>query len=124
MSVVPIWCAVCTAVRPHVANDERVSCIGCGNIRRDLGEGLAVAALTVAELAPVDDMRFCAWCNERKPVGHDCPAGAVGCTAGRDDGTTCGECGPCTRAQTQDLAARDAEFRLDPYGSPSDIDHP
>ena len=72
----------------------------------------------------VQDMRDCAWCNAKKPVGHDCPAGAVGCTAGRDDGTTCGECEACTRAQTQSLAARDAEFRLDPYGSPSDIDTP
>ena len=114
MSVINVWCVACHAVRRHVATDDMVACTGCGNIRRDLGEGLAVAALTVAELPPVDDMRDCAWCNEKKPVGHDCPAGAVGCTAGREDGTTCGECGPCLTAQ-----------RSDPrYGSQPDIDIP
>lgn len=73
---------------------------------------------------PVQDMRFCPYCRETKSVGHDCPAGAVGCTAGREDGTTCGVCPPCLAAQRQGLAARDAEFKRDPYGSPSDIDHP
>jgi hypothetical protein len=63
----------------------------------------------------VQDMRDCRWCNETKPADHDCPAGAVGCTAGRDDGTTCGECRPCLDAQRADLIR---------YGSPNDLDRP
>jgi hypothetical protein len=114
MSVIDIWCITCAAVRPHAANEDLMACTGCGQIRHGLGEGLAVAALTVAEMPPVDDMRDCRWCNEKKPADHDCPAGAVGCTAGRGDGTTCGECGPCLDAQ-----------RSDPrYGSLNDLDIP
>lgn len=69
----------------------------------------------------VQDMRDCRWCNETKPVGHDCPAGAVGCTTNPSDGPTCGARQACYRAQAQSLAA---EFTRDPYGSPSDIDIP
>jgi hypothetical protein len=64
---------------------------------------------------PVVAMADCAWCNAKKPVGHDCPAGAVGCTAGRADGTTCGECGSCLDAQRADLIR---------YGTPNDLDIP
>lgn len=71
MSVIDVFCPRCAAVRPHAANEALMACTGCGQIRRGLGEGLAVAALTVAEL-PVEDMRFCIHCNETKPVGHAC----------------------------------------------------
>ena len=63
----------------------------------------------------VQDMRFCPYCNETKAVGHDCPAGAVGCTTNPPDGPTCGECVPCLNAQRADLIR---------YGSPNDLDHP
>jgi hypothetical protein len=69
-------------------------------------------------------MADCRWCNEKKPVGHDCPAGAVGCENNPPDGPTCGRCQPCYRAQAADLAARDDEHKRDPYGSPSDISFP
>lgn len=121
MSVIDIWCPSCRAVRPHAANDELVACTGCGAVRADLGEGLAVAALTVSELPPVVDMRFCRWCRESKPVGHDCPAGAVGCTLNPPDGPACGHCSGCLGTQAEDLSSRRAEFE---HGSPSDIDNP
>jgi hypothetical protein len=124
VSVIDIWCVTCAAVRPHVVSEDLMACAGCSKICHGLGEGLAIAAFTVAELPPVDDMRPCAWCRETLPVDHDCPAGAVGCENNPPDGPTCGRCEPCCRAQAQSLAARDAEFRRDPYGSPSDIDIP
>ncbi|HEY9370985.1 hypothetical protein [Streptomyces sp.] len=117
MSVIDVWCPSCGAVRPHAANDELVACTGCGAVRTDLGEGLAVAALTVAELPPVADMRPCPWCRETKAVGHDCPAGAVGCSEREPDNSPCGACQACISAMTADLGRR-AEFE---YGSPSDL---
>ncbi|MEU8151702.1 hypothetical protein [Nonomuraea sp. NPDC048901] len=71
---------------------------------------------------PVQGMRDCRWCNAMKPVGHDCPASAVGCTAGREDGSTCGACTACTTAQRQWLATRQADAEM--YSSPSDLDSP
>lgn len=116
MSVIDVWCPSCHAVRPHAANDELVACTGCGAVRTDLGEGLAVAALTVAELPPVVDVADCRWCNGMRPVGHDCPAGAVGCTSRAPDETPCGACLACIAAMTADLGR--AEFE---HGSPSDL---
>lgn len=84
MSVIDIWCITCAAVRPHAANEDLMACTGCGQIRHGLGEGLAVAALTVAELPPVDDMRFCDYCRETFPADHNCPAGAGGSPPGID----------------------------------------
>jgi hypothetical protein len=120
MSVINIWCGACQGIRTHAIDATQAACTGCGNVRHDLGEGLALAALTVAEM-PVKDMRFCPWCRETKATDHDCPASAVGCTAGREDGSTCGECQPCTTAQSQWLDVRRAEFE---HGSPSDLHHP
>lgn len=73
MSVIEVWCPVCVGIRPHVADDSLTYCTGCQS-RTDLGEGLAVAALTVAEL-PVDDMRFCDYCRDTLPADHGCPYG-------------------------------------------------
>jgi hypothetical protein len=66
-------------------------------------------------LSVVEDMQFCPWCNERKPVGHDCPAGAVGCTTRQPDETPCGCCLRCLEAMATDLIR---------FGSPSDPDTP
>jgi dissimilatory sulfite reductase (desulfoviridin) alpha/beta subunit len=72
----------------------------------------------------VEDMQYCPWCHERKPVDHHCPAGAVGCTTNPPDGLTCGECGPCIAAMTADLRRREHAYADDPYGSPSDLKNP
>ncbi|MFI6594908.1 hypothetical protein ACIBHX_01600 [Nonomuraea sp. NPDC050536] len=69
----------------------------------------------------VQDMRFCPWCFERKPAGHDCPAGAVGCTTREPDDLPCGICRGCQQTQLDDYARRRAEFE---HGSPTDLDHP
>jgi len=63
----------------------------------------------------VRDMRFCPWCRETREVGHDCPAGAVGCTERQPDEPPCGICSACLDAQKADLIR---------YGSPSDSDTP
>lgn len=96
----PVWCPTCRESTPHVSNGAEITCTGCWVVRPDDVTILA---------SHVQDMRFCAWCNEKKPVGHDCPPGAVGCTAGREDETTCGECEPCKRAQAEFYARQNPD---------------
>lgn len=119
MSVIEVFCRACNAVHPHAADDGVIVCTGCGLVLRVDADVLAFV-LTAAE-QPVLDMRFCPYCRETKPVGHDCPAGVVGCENNPPDGPTCGACQPCYRAQAQHLAVQD-DYRR--YGSQPDIDIP
>jgi dissimilatory sulfite reductase (desulfoviridin) alpha/beta subunit len=73
---------------------------------------------------PVDEIRYCDWCDAWLPADHDCPASAVGCTTRQPDETPCGGCGSCIAAMTADLRRREHPFTEGPYGSPSDIDTP
>jgi hypothetical protein len=108
------FCEGCGAVLPHEAGDGEIACTGCG-LSREVDVRQLAAVMAYAELLPVQEMRFCDWCNERKPVGHDCPAGAVGCTTRQPDETPCGCCLRCLAAMAEDVAR---------YGSPSDLDTP
>ncbi|MFI6296779.1 hypothetical protein ACIBEJ_34680 [Nonomuraea sp. NPDC050790] len=114
MAVVSVFCHACKAVHPHAAGGELIVCTGCGS-ERAVDSTLLMAAVTVAEMA------FCPWCKETKPVGHDCPAGAVGCTERQPDETPCGVCARCQQVQLDDFQRRS---ELGRYGSPSDIDSP
>ncbi|MFC4006545.1 hypothetical protein ACFOY2_04890 [Nonomuraea purpurea] len=67
---------------------------------------------------PVQAMEFCPWCRGRKPAGHVCPAGAVGCTTNPPGGDCCGVCSRCQQAQLDDYARRSID------GSPSDLINP
>ena len=116
MSVIDVFCRSCNAVHPHATDDNTIVCTGCGAISHADTDVLTFV-LTAAE-QPVLDMRDCRWCNEMKPVGHDCPAGAVGCTDRQPEETPCGECDRCREVQRQDLGRRAAEFE---HGSPSDL---
>jgi hypothetical protein len=114
VSVIEVFCPSCREVHPHAADETRLACTGCGAVRA-ADEGLLVAALAVASMPPVQDMRDCPWCRETREVGHDCPAGAVGCTTRQPDETPCGCCLRCLSAMAEDFAR---------HGSPSDIDTP
>lgn len=120
MSVYDVFCDPCGAVRPHAAGDGLIVCTGCGLVREVDVRQLA-AVMAYAELLPVQDTRYCDWCRQTREVGHDCPAGAVGCTTNPPDGPTCGTCGACVAAMTADLRRREHPFADDPYGSPSDL---
>lgn len=110
MSVLEQWCGACQATHPHAAGHGMVVCTGCGLVNRVHPDLLALAL----SAEPVQGVAFCRWCRETQPVGHDCPAGAVGCTERAADETPCGGCEACIAAQ-----------RSDPrYGSPSDLDAP
>lgn len=113
MSVIQAWCDRCKQVQPHASGDTTLVCGRCGLLRQ-VDETLLVAALAVASMPPVQDMRFCPWCSETREVGHDCPAGAVGCIKRQPDETPCGCCLRCLAAMATDPR----------YGSPSDLDTP
>ncbi|HEY9373174.1 hypothetical protein [Streptomyces sp.] len=119
MSVIDVFCNGCKQVHPHASGEGRIVCTGCGLVS-EADDSLLIAALNFASSLPVQDMRFCPWCRETKPVGHDCLAGAVGCTTNPPEGPACGACSGCTGTQSVDLARR-AEFE---HGSPSDLHHP
>lgn len=113
MSVYEVFCDPCGAVLPHDADRGEIACKRCGLVREVDVRQLA-AVMAYAELLPVEDMRDCVWCNAKKPVGHDCPAGAVGCTTRQPDETPCGCCLRCLAAMADDPR----------YGSPADLDTP
>lgn len=97
------WCFDCKALHPHERAGNGVVCTGCG-ISTDVPAELLDMAFS--EPPQVEGMRPCPWCRESKPVGHDCPAGAIGCTERQPDETPCGGCGACVAAMTADLARR------------------
>lgn len=114
------WCQdtlpsghACGAVEPAcMSRTQLVRCGACPAC-------LAVVARAQSG-SPVQDLADCRWCNAMKPVGHDCPAGAVGCTTNPPEGPACGACSGCTGTQSVDLARR-AESE---HGSPPDLDSP
>lgn len=114
MSVYPVLCPECEAVLPHSTDldlPDLIACTGCGLVREVKAELLA-AVMAFAVQPPVQDMRFCPWCKETREVGHDCPAGAVGCTTRQPDETPCGCCLRCLSAMATDPR----------YRSTSDLD--
>ena len=61
-------------------------------------------------MRPVDDMRWCRWCQATKPVDHDCVGDAQIPCEDRREGRPCGICGPCLAAQVADLTERGDEI--------------
>lgn len=108
------WCFDCKAMHPHERAEGGVVCTGCATHTEAPAELLDLA---FAEPVPVQGMERCPWCRTSMPVGHVCPAGAVGCTKRQPDETPCGACDRCYEVQGVDLARR-AEFE---HGSPSDL---
>jgi hypothetical protein len=91
-------CPACGAERgPHRYDGDELACLSCGT-PREVEPELVVAVL---------DMRFCDWCRATLPVGHDCPAGAVGCLTRGPADAACGACERCLAVQAADLAMRD-----------------
>ena len=115
MKTLDQWCLSCRASHPHERADGAVVCGGCGQVT-PVPEALLDLAFTDAP--PVVEMADCRWCNATRPVGHDCPAGAVGCTTRQPDETPYGICDRCKQVQGLDLALK-ADARR--YGSPSDL---
>ena len=114
MSVYEVFCDSCGAVLPHTTGHNQIVCTVCRAVR-EVDVRQLDAVMAYAELLPVEDMRDCAWCDGKRPVGHDCPAGAVGCTTRQPDETPCGCCLRCLAVMAEDFAR---------YGSPSDLDTP
>lgn len=81
----------------HRYDGDELVCLSCGASRSP--EAGLVAAVTGVE--------FCPWCRATLPVGHDCPAGAVGCLTRGPADAACGACERCLAVQAADLAMRD-----------------
>lgn len=104
-------CSVCGVEGgTHRYDGDELVCRECGASRRP-----------EPELVAVVEVRHCPWCRATLPVGHDCPAGAVGCLSRGATEPPCGACECCLTAQATDLALRADLIR---YGSPSDADTP
>jgi hypothetical protein len=92
-----LFCPGCRTSKLHTFEDGAAACIRCGNVQ-NVDETLAC---TVIEL------RFCTWCRQTLPVGHQCAADETRCESRTRLGT-CGICAACLTAQVRWLAAMEA----------------
>lgn len=96
-----LFCPGCRVSKLHTFEDGAAACIRCGNVQF-VDETLACTVI---------DLRFCVWCRETLPVGHQCAPDEAPCP--RKTGLwPCGVCDVCLKAQRADLVR---------HGSPSDL---